>query len=278
MSEQIINPENQPSGEEVLRLSGEFLEHFGITVDPYENPEEFRGALKQLNPRYKGERTLVRWELEADQTEWDEKTEGVIMRTAESMGMLDQETHLPGCKYDAVIVMGGARKAPVDRAEYVKGADTDLFIVAGSERPLPDKEKEVTAEYAPGAQVEYDLSEAVAQILSEESDSPVWALPVRGEKVGTPQVIEAVLARVKEKGALPEGARIGVVTTQIYKTATELDANRIAKQYGVAKVDIAGNPSDPEVVAKRTPATYAAEVLRTLRSASNDIEANNTPL
>lgn len=43
----------------------------------------------------------------------------------------------------------------------------------------------------------------------------------------------------------------------------------------MAKTYTAGNPSDPNVVAKRTPATYLTEVLRTLRAAVDYTEARD---
>ncbi len=74
---------------------------------------------------------------------------------------------------------------------------------------------------------------------------------------------------------MPAGAKVAAVTTQIYQASTERDLDRVAKQFGVTETFTAGNPSDPNVVAKRTPATYLSEVLRTLRAAVNDVEAKN---
>lgn len=279
MTEQYRPQESQPTGEQLLQAGSEFLQHFGVEVNPAESPEEFRAALQQLDPRYQGGRDLVRWQLEADQTEWDEPTKDVIMRTAESMSMLEAETPLQG-DFDAVIVLGGARQSNLDRTNYAVDAikegkaNVKQLIVAGSSRELNEAEQENTANYAPGAKTEFDLCVGAAATAAKENPGLVASVMyVEDKKAGTPAVIENVLATLQGNGTLPEGAKVAAITTQIYQTSTERDLDRVAKQFGVAETFTAGNPSDPNVVAKRTPATYLSEVLRTLRAAVNDIEA-----
>lgn len=279
MSEQYNPKETQPTGEELLQAGSEFLQHFGVEANPIENPEEFRAALQQLDPRYQGGRDLVRWQLEADQTEWDEPTKDVIMHTAESMRMLEAETPLQG-NYDAVIILGGARQSNLDRTRYAVDAIREgkatvkHLIVAGSSRELNEAEQENTANYAPGAKTEFDLCVGAAATAAKENPGLVASVQyVEDPKAGTPAVIEKVLATLQANGSLPEGASVAAVTTQIYQASTERDLDRVSKQFGVAETFTAGNPSDPNVVAKRTPATYLSEVLRTLRAAVNDIEA-----
>lgn len=279
MTEQYRPQETQPTGEQLLQAGSEFLQHFGVEANPVENPEEFRAALQQLDPRYQGGRDLVRWQLEADQTEWDEPTKDVIMRTAESMRMLEAETPLQG-NFDAVIVLGGARQSNLDRTNYAVEAIKDgkatvkQLIVAGSSRELNEAEQENTANYAPGAKTEFDLCVGAAATASKENPGLIASVMyVEDKKAGTPAVIEKVLTTLQGNGTLPEGAKVAAVTTQIYQSSTERDLDRVAKQFGVDETFTAGNPSDPNVVAKRTPATYLSEVLRTLRAAVNDIEA-----
>src|SRR5580700_8471737 len=96
MTEQLRPQESQLSPQETLQAGAEFLQHFGVEVNPLENPEQFTEALAQLDPRYQGGRNLVRFELEADQTEWPEDTKQVIMGAAEKMRMLETETPLVG--------------------------------------------------------------------------------------------------------------------------------------------------------------------------------------
>ena len=63
------------------------------------------------------------------------------------------------------------------------------------------------------------------------------------------------------------------MTTQIYQESTALDLARVAKAFGAEYTLAAGNPSDPELVAKRTPATYLTEIIRTLKAAMLALEA-----
>ena len=143
MSEQSRTQETQLSPEQIIQAGSEFLQHFGVEANPTEQPQEFLDAMAQIDPRYQGGRELVRYELEADQTEWDDATKEVIMSTAESMRMLETETPLTG-EFDAVIVLGGARQANLDRARYAFDsmqfglAKTKHLIIAGSSRQLND--------------------------------------------------------------------------------------------------------------------------------------------
>ncbi len=279
--EQKIELEPQPTARDVLGAGKDFLGHFGVEVDPAQNPEQFRAALEQLNPRFQGGRDLVRFELEADQTQWDEDTKKVIMDAAEAMRMLEKETSLTG-HYDLVIALGGARQSNLDRAKYAAeavkegGATIDRLIVAGSFRPLNDAEKENVSNYAPNAQTEFGLCGGAAkQIATDYPELKVRAIPVPGEKAGTPEVLEHVFSLMRKQGILPEGSRVAAVTTQIYQASTSLDIARVGKQFGLEAM-AAGNPSDQKIVDARTPATYLSEVLRTLRAASLAIESQTS--
>ena len=277
MSHELTNIQNetQPNAQEILRAGAEFIEHFGIQPSPFEQPEEFLEALKQLNPRYEGDRNLLRFELEQahDSNEWPEESRQIIAQTAESMRMLEPETPLTG-HFDAVIALGGARMSNLDRAAYaaeaVKSneAKIDHLIVAGSARKVGDGERAATDSYAPGAITEFDLCDAAADIVRNNYPGlEVRAYPAGDEKAGTPKVIESVLRYLKAHGQLSEGSRISVVTTQIYQASTSLDAARVGKLFGVETM-AAGNPSDPKVVDARTPATYKSEIIRTLQAAT----------
>lgn len=279
MSEPLQQKETQLTPEELLRTGSEFLQHFGVEVSPIEQPEQFLEAMAQLDPRYQGGRELVRFELEDDQTAWDEETKGVIMRAAEGMRMLETETPLSG-RFDVVIALGGARQSNLDRSRYaveaVKGgkAGINQLIVAGSSRELNEAEQKATENYAPGASTEFELCVGAAKTVAQENPGLVASVMyVEDKRAGTPAVIEKVLATLQANGSLGEGARVAAVTTQIYQASTELDLNRVAKQFGVTETFTAGNPSDPNVVANRTPATYLSEVLRTLKAAANAAKA-----
>jgi hypothetical protein len=283
MTESNSAAESQLTAEQIYEASDRFLNHFGVEIDPTENPGSFKAALQQLDPRYTGGLDLVRWQLEADQTEWGDATIGIIMQTAESMRMLAPETQLQGDS-EVVVVLGGARQANLDRTRYATEgissgrASTKQIIVAGSNRALPDGERENAANYAPGALTEFDLCVGAAAIIAKGSLGLTLGVNLTADPhAGTPAVIETVLTDLQNRGALPEGSRIAAVTTQIYQPATTLDLARVARRFGASETFTAGNPSDPKIVAKRTPATYLSEVLRTLRAAANDFEASNQP-
>jgi hypothetical protein len=274
MSEQLRPQESQLSAEHFLQAGSEFLEHFAVEVSPTEQPEQFLEALAQLNPRFQGGRELVRWQLEADQTEWDDATKDVIMRTAESMQMLETETPLAG-QFDVVIVLGAARQANLDRARYgakaIKegGAQVKQLVIAGSSRPINEVEQKNTANYAAGAKIEFDLCGGAATAVARENPGLILSeMYVGNEHADTSNTVEGVLSTLQTNGSLKDSVRIGAITTQIYRAATALDLARAAKQFGITETFTAGNPSDPSIVAKRTPATYLSEILRTLKAAA----------
>jgi hypothetical protein len=291
MSEKLRSNENQLNSEQVFDASRGFLQHFGVGIDPKKNPKEFKEALAQLDPRYKGGRDLVRWQLESDQTEWDEKTKDTIMQTAESLRMFEAETPLVG-HFDAVLVMAGARQSNVDRTMYAlrcayDKADFQSMGVVGSTRKLNSGEKSNVANYALGAETEKDLIIAAVRLIEDENNRLAdenhlhgpnvryWGWEILDqEKAGTPDVLRYVFDGMVKQRVVKEGIesgdfRVGAVTTQIYQVSTGLDLARIAKEFGIKDTFAAGCPSDPNAVARRTPATYISEILRTLRAAAN---------
>lgn len=291
MNERVLySQEPLQTAEQILAAGQPLMDHFGIEADARINQEGFTAALAQLDPRYKGERSLVRWQLEADQTEWPEATDVLVKQTAEAMRMMHAETPLQG-RFDLVLVMGGARQAPADRARYAaeclfnKSADFISVAVLGSQRPLDDQEQAAVANYAPHAKTEGDLAISAVKVLEQEENrfaavhqsepklKDVTPTVIEKVRASTADVVDFQLAKMTARGTaaeieLPVGFKLGAVTTQIYQPATQLDIVRVAKEYGITDVFTAGNPSDPNVIAKRTTATYLSEVLRTLRAAS----------
>lgn len=284
MSEFNKNKETQLSSQEILRASSELLQHFGVEVSPTEQPEEFLRALHQLNPRFQGERDLARFELEQDQTSWPEDTKDLIMRTAESMRMLEVETPLVG-DFDVVIPLGAARMANYDRIKYAADALTGgkatakhLVVGAATRPPTNDSELEIWHTYARQAENEAEACEGAAEVVAQETGIKAEVVSFEferpdGTKAGTPDVVRAVLEKLQSLGELSENSRIAAVTTQIYQASTELDLARVAKEFGITNTFTAGNPSDPKIIEARTPATYLSEVIRTLRAATLALQA-----
>lgn len=283
MSEFAFRHESQPDPYEVIESANELLAHFGVETDPVDESEQFLAVIKQLDPRFQGERSKSRQDLEKDERDWSAETIDIINRTAQALRMVvfDEEgrpghieTPLVG-HYDAVIALGGARRSNLDRARYAvecqnNSPDTSFahLIVAGSGRPLRDGEQE-TETYAPGAQDQFDLCVGAARVVARENPGLTVSVSYTAkDRAGTPDVIATVLADLQKSEVARYGeSPIAAVTTQIYQVSTRMDLERVAKKFGITDVYVAGNPSDPELVARRTPSTYLSEIVRTLKAA-----------
>lgn len=91
--------------------------------------------------------------------------DAAIMALATELGM-QGETNATKDHYDIVTVLGGANQSNLLRVRHAKkqmdrlseqGNPVPYMVLLGSGRLLTDKEKESTANYAPGATTEFDL-------------------------------------------------------------------------------------------------------------------------
>lgn len=302
LSELTPPDQSQMNAEQVIKAGQSLLDHFNVQANP-NNPsetEQFVTAMDQLNPRFQGGRDLVRYQLELDQTEWPGDTKQIIMDSAKAMRMLESQTPFEG-SFDVMLVLAGARQANMDRMRYAarccftraslsvtidsRSFREGVLIFVGSKRKLTDDEKDNTSNYAPGAVTEEDLIVATMEHFDSEQRKLTnefgkypqinrWDHVITDkDKAGTVDVVDKVLSEIANYVAstgreLPKDFRLGAVTTQIYQSATELDLARVAKRYGITETFTAGNPSNPNIIAKRTVATYLSEVLRTLKAAA----------
>lgn len=299
--EDLITPER------TLEQAKPFLERFGINIDPnmdeaeveeknlvtinpYEDPERFEAALREINPRHKGDRHLIRNALEADHTVWDDETRKVIKDTAISYEMLtgefeadglpvQPETPLTGT-HRLVITIGARPNATLEKSRHAAAAQEsgvahfDMLMISGAKRPMDSREQEEGAHFAPGAQTEFATCAATARVIAEENPGmAVTMLAVDRPKSNAPEVIDHVLSTMIQSGFLKKGDSIAVVTQQIYRYWTHLDLTRVAKQHGITEVTVAGCKSDPKKVAARTDALYVSEIIRNLRAATETIKA-----
>lgn len=264
------------SGEQVLRKPAArlFLGALGIKVDPFEELEQFKLACEQANPRYQGERDLVRFVLEKDCTEWPEEVADATMNLAGCLGMLHGETPLTG-KWDIIIALGGARRSPLHRvcfaAQAIKEyrASTTMLIVGGSTRALSDAEKEVVQDFAPNAQTEYDLCTGAAGYITERHMglADIATTCKDDPRSGNDGVIDETVKTFKSMFS-NRPLSVAAVTTRIYTAGLELDMARAAKRHGWCKYGAAGHSTDPETVFNRSIAIYLSECLTTLRKAA----------
>jgi hypothetical protein len=181
--------------------------------------------------------------------------------------------------FAAAVILAGARQSNLERSRY--GAEAILsgdavvgeLVGAGIPRQLPEAERENAANYAPGAEDEFDLIAGAGRVIAKEHPGLlVSEFYVDDTRAGTPEVLNAVLTALRWGGKLPEDGAVAAITTQIYRRSTQLDLARIARRHGITRTDVAGNPSAPAAIAKRTNGTYHSENLRTLKAATNALE------
>lgn len=257
------------TADQVLDATQAFREHFGMIIDPRHDPVEFDKAIDEVNPRFAGERKyidVVRFQLEEDKTDYTVQDQKVIMRTAGALDMLAPKTPLIG-EFDIVAGLGAARMANYDRLKFAADAITTgkasgLLVAVGGLRKLVPGELEAAQSYAPeDAQTEADLLRGAAQKIGQEYDLDVPVVIALNEKAHNAMLVDAVMEK------FPKINRLAGVTTQIYQVRTALDFELQGKTSGVSTA-IAGNPSDPALVAKRTPATYQSEVAGAQKAAA----------
>lgn len=263
-------PEQMTSmtADQVLDATQAYREHFGLTIDPRTNPVEFDQAIDEANPRFRGERKhidVVRFQLENDVTDYTTADKKQIMRTAGALDMLAPETPLLG-EYDVIAGLGAARMAPYDRLKYAAkairaGQAAGQLIAAGSTRKLAPGEA-AAATYAPETAItEEDLLKAAAMMIGEEDNLDVQVIIIDNERAHNSLILDGIA------NSIPNIRRLAGVTTQIYQVRTSLDFERQGEIRGI-RTAVAGNPSDPMVVAKRTPATYQSEIAGAQKAAA----------
>ena len=257
------------TADQVLDATQAFRNHFGLLVDPRLNPVEFDTAIDEINPRFRGERKhidVVRFQLEGDITDYTTEDQRVIMRAAGALDMLAPETPLIG-EFDIIAGLGAARMANYDRLQYAANAlltdkASGLLIAAGGQRLLAPGELEAASHYARGDETtEGGLLKAAAQKIGEEYDLEVPVIIIDDERAHNAMILDGIVR------AFPNVRRVAGVTTQIYQVRTSLDFGRQAKLH-VVETAIAGNPSDPMVAVKRTPATYQSEIAGAQKAAA----------
>lgn len=253
-----------------------FLREFGITADPFRELPLFKEQCEKANDRYKDGKDLVRFQLESDPARLQTGEELSVLNLAGYLGMKHGETPLTG-KWDTIIALGGARRAPLHRACYAaqalvdKRADARLLVIAGSTRLLKKEEIPLVQDYAPGATIdstEYDLCVGAAnKVLQKYPFLNVVTVCKDNPRAGNDDVIDQVMAEIPEH--LGEGPyRITAVTTRIYVTGLELDMARAAKRHGWTGYGAAGHPTDPEGVFNRTIKIYSSECATIMRKAA----------
>ena len=248
-----------------------FLEAIGIDADPIREPEAFQKACEQANPRYKGGKDLVRFQLEEDYTQWKPQQLRATMILARELGMFN-EKRLEG-NFDVIIALGGARRSPLHRACYAAEAiargkaATNALVIAGSTRPVNEAERATVKDFAPDADEEIKICQGAAEVISKRYPNiRVITVCNPDPKSGNRGVIQRVMAELD--GLFHNNIRkVASATTGIYRTALMFDMMMESPNFGWTYYDAAGHPSDPEMVFNRTTSTYCSEGLTTLSKA-----------
>lgn len=248
-----------------------FLQQIGIDADPFKDLEAFKQACAQANPRYKGNRDLVRFQLEEDTSTWKPEQCRTTMILARELGMFN-EKRLEGVA-DVGLALGGARRSPLHRACYIAEAiargkaDVKILVIAGSTRPINEAEQATVQDFAPGAETEIAICDGAANLIKrKQPDLNVKVVCNDDPRSGNRGVIARVM---QEIGSCCPIKSLIACTTGIYRTALMFDLMLARKEYGLEFIDAAGHPSDPEMVFNRTVATYLSECLTTLSKAAD---------
>lgn len=228
-----------------------------------------------------------------------------VLEDAKRLGMIVAED--PRKKeYDYILVLGGARlscKLRSERAAEVirAGIATKAIGLLGAARPVAETEREATDSYAPGAKDEFDLMVAGAHsafgptssLFSEErNDDPSepnrgWidqrfeidfgGNPVRFVAVSAPSSdpqkrransADTIIFFLKRVDVQP-GARLLLITSQIYVPYVQLEALRtVAVPHGIY-VETIGFPGDrmPSVQGLTNTNNYLQEVRSAIQAA-----------
>lgn len=236
---------------------------------------------RNLDPRFDGGQMKSRQIInEQGASRLPDDLAEIIFEYAELNNMTYGSTEfLPG-PYDAVCSLGGANKAPYDRAKSILEAiesgkiSTKLVVFSGSPRKISDAEKQKSSSYAPGAETEADLARGALNALKQEYADLLNEQGIDFEVLETAEgtYTATEIEQLIQHFNLPKDSRIGLQTTQIYQPFTQLEASAVGYSKGI-EIIVAGHASSESVVSSRKPETYLSELTRALLSSVRFIES-----
>ena len=275
----------QENTEKFLNSILGYLELPGIKIDTL-SLEEAKDIKTNLDPRTKNGQIQSRQVMnEQGKSRIPEDLASIIYEYAEASNMTYGETKfLPG-NYVVMCALGGANKAPYDRARSILEAirsgiiSTDIIVFSGSPRTIGDSEKQKSCNYAPGAETETDLARGALSTLQEEYGDLIEERGIKLELMETAEgtYTATEIEQLIDRYNLPKDARVGLQTTQIYQPFTQLDASAVGIKRGV-EIVVAGHASSASVVESRKPETYLSELTNALLASVRLNIANNSRL
>lgn len=235
-------------------------------------------AAEHWNFRKGAERQAVPWD-ESELFEEGSESWNAVFSHTDSLGLVTS-TSATAARYDALLDPGAANWAPYLRLKYgveqTYDGSTVTFgrvILLGAGRELQPAEKEKTADYAPGAQIEHDLMNGAAESLlkpegytdfklssvgyEHEDKASVRAYhmangqgvhslyspaPVGQQRATTANTYQHLQAYAPNE--ITEGAKLLLSTNAFYAPAQEVDAKRCLTLPTGAEVEAIGFAAD----------------------------------
>lgn len=264
---------------------------FGVSELPVGEQDRLEAlqavAAEHWDARKGEERQVVNWDNELLDQEGSELWT-VIFEAADKLGLV-QDSAPVNTKPDSLVILGGANKAPLDRLRYGIENTEDFGQVAylGSSRAIKtDAEKLKTADYAPGAETEYDLGSAAFETMlgaklvdeiNQERGGDIWGMRLyefvhngiqkHGFVLSTPQKIGARRATTTDNYrffadraelSTDPNHSVVAVTTGFYTAAQHLPAVReLTLKYGTS-LETIGHSAEYSGV-KRKPSQLLQE-------------------
>ncbi len=263
--------------------------------------DEWDYRKKQQTAMDKTTSEAARWLIK--DSEIEEQQAKVVMEAIADLGLIDVDMPLHR-KYDYIVALGGARLSCLLRPRYAKkiweqfGIKPRAIMMLSGARPIAESERSVTDTYAKGAKTEFDLickgAEKSFELTEFEEerhcDSNInlsWA--VRTYKNVCPVIaLEGPSTEPNKRRAnsadtykffveklhVPEGAKVLLITSQIYVPYQQLEAIRILSiPYNIV-IETIGFPNDwsGQMQGMQQPSNYLQEIRSTIQAMSRILQ------
>jgi hypothetical protein len=162
------------------------LYNVDLSVEPRNRLQALQKlAVAHWDFRKGAERQATDWDIEGELNQEGSVAWRVVFEASDKLGQVES-SRPKNKKPDYLVFYGGANKAPDDRLLYGLESvyDFGMLVYLGSSRPISDRERGISENYAPGAKTEFDLGSGAietrleAQLVSLdkiERDGDVWA-------------------------------------------------------------------------------------------------------
>lgn len=256
---------------------------------------------KQQTAMDKATNEAARWLIK--DSEIAEQQARVVMEGIVDLGLVGVDTPIHR-EYDYIVALGGARLSCLLRPKYAKkvweqfGIKPKAIMMLSGARPIAESERSVTDTYAKGAKTEFDLICKGAEqcfgltkfeeerhsdsninlswaVRTYDNDCPIIALEGPSTEPNKRRANSADTYKFfVEKLHVPEGAKVLLITSQIYVPYQQLEAIRIlAIPYNIVTETI-GFPNDwsGQMQGMQQPSNYLQEIRSTIQAMSRILQ------